>query len=98
MSDCWFRWQGEDLLLYCHLQPGAGGDAFAGVHGERLKIRVGAPPVQGRANSRLVAFLAARFAVAKARICIEWGTAGRHKTVRVKAPRQLPEELGLQAP
>ena len=33
-----YRWDGEDLILDCHLQPKASSDGFAGLHGDRLKI------------------------------------------------------------
>ncbi len=61
----YFRWDGEDLLLECHLQPKASRDEFAGLHGDRLKIRLTAPPVDGKANAHLLAFLASVFAVSK---------------------------------
>lgn len=63
----WFRWDGEDLILACHLQPKASRDEFAGLHGDRLKIRLTAPPIEGRANAHLMAFLADAFGVAKTR-------------------------------
>jgi len=59
------RWVANDLVLFCHLQPGAKRSEFAGLHAERIKIRVHAPPVDGKANSQLIAFLSAAFAVAK---------------------------------
>lgn len=90
-----YRWDGADLILECHLQPKASRDEFAGLHGERLKIRLTAPPVDGKANAQLLAFLAAAFAVSKSQVSLESGQQSRHKRVRIKQPRQLPAALGL---
>lgn len=90
-----FRWDGEDLLLECHLQPKASRDEFAGLHGDRLKIRLTAPPVDGKANAQLLAFLASVFAVSKSQVSLESGQQSRQKRVRIKQPRTLPAELGL---
>ncbi len=92
-----YRWDGEDLILECHLQPKASRDEFAGLHGERLKIRLTAPPVDGKANAHLLAFLASAFAVGKSQVSLESGQQSRQKRVRIKQPRQLPETLGLTA-
>lgn len=92
-----YRWDGEDLILECHLQPKASRDEFAGLHGERLKIRLTAPPVDGKANAHLLAFLASAFAVSKSQVSLESGQQSRQKRVRIKQPRQLPETLGLTA-
>nr|WP_298148129.1 DUF167 domain-containing protein [uncultured Pseudomonas sp.] len=92
-----YRWDGEDLILECHLQPKASNDAFAGLHGERLKIRLTAPPVDGKANTHLLAFLARAFAVAKNQVSLESGQQSRLKRVRIRRPEQLPAELGLTA-
>lgn len=93
----WYRWDGQDLLLDCHLQPKASRDEFAGLHGERLKIRLTAPPVEGKANAQLLAFLAAAFAVSKSQVSLESGQQSRQKRVRIKQPQRLPAELELTA-
>ncbi|WP_298186419.1 DUF167 family protein [uncultured Pseudomonas sp.] len=90
-----FRWDGEDLILACHLQPKASTDEFAGLHGGRVKIRLTAPPVDGKANAHLLAFLASAFAVSKSQISLESGQQSRQKRVRIKQPLRLPGELGL---
>ena len=91
----YFRWDGEDLILDCHLQPKASSDEFAGLHGERLKIRISAPPIDGRANAQLLAFIAKAFGVAKSQVSLDSGDSSRQKRVRIQAPRQLPELPGL---
>ncbi|MCY1283593.1 hypothetical protein D9M68_258110 [compost metagenome] len=90
-----FRWDGDDLILDCHLQPKASCDEFAGLHGERLKIRLTAPPVEGKANAHLLKFLAAAFGVAKSQVTLESGELNRQKRVRIRAPKRLPAELQL---
>lgn len=91
----YFRWDGEDLILDCHLQPKASRDEFAGLHGERLKIRLTAPPVEGKANAHLLAFLGAAFGVAKSQVRLESGELNRQKRVRILSPKQLPDLPGL---
>lgn len=93
----WFRWDGEDLILACHLQPKASRDEFAGLHGDRLKIRLTAPPIEGRANAHLMAFLADAFGVAKSQVSLEGGELNRQKRVRIRTPRSLPALPGLTA-
>lgn len=93
----WFHWDGDDLLLDCHLQPKASKDEFAGLHGERLKIRLTAPPVEGKANAQLLAFLGKAFGVAKSQVSLESGELNRQKRVRIRAPQRLPELPGLTA-
>lgn len=89
------RWDGEDLILDCHLQPRASRDEFAGLQGERLKIRLSAPPVDGKANAQLQAFLAAAFGVAKRQVLLEAGESSRLKRVRIRQPTKLPAALAL---
>ncbi|SDT04904.1 hypothetical protein SAMN05216421_2779 [Halopseudomonas xinjiangensis] len=90
-----YRWEGDELVLECHLQPGARQEGFAGVHGERLKIRIAAPPVDGKANDRLLAFLAGAFDVPRTQVRLLRGERSRQKRVAVTAPATLPVELGI---
>ena len=77
------RWDGDDLVLELRVQPRASSDALE-PFGERLKARITAPPVDGKANKHLVRFLAATLGVAKSAVIIEAGETGRDKRVRVR--------------
>lgn len=94
----YFHWDGDDLILDCHLQPKASKDEFAGLHGERLKIRLTAPPVEGKANAHLLAFLGKAFGVAKSQVQLLSGELNRQKRVRIHSPQKLPELPGLGFP
>ena len=85
-------------MLDCHLQPGASRIGFAGLHGDRLKIRISAPPVNGKANSMLLAFLAKAFGVSKQQVMLVSGQTGRQKRVAISSPRLLLDDLGIQRP
>ena len=91
-----YQWQGDDLVLNIRVQPRASSDGFAEVLGEQIKVRITAPPVDGRANRHLVAFLAETFRVAKADVSIISGQSGRSKRVRVRRPARVPEIFGLR--
>jgi len=80
-------------VLDCHVQPRASRTEVAGVHGERLKLRVAAPPVDDAANKALIAFLAKAFKVPKGHIELLSGASGRDKRVAIAAPRRIPEWL-----
>ncbi len=71
------------LLLAVHAQPGAKRTEIAGLHGEALKIRVAAPPLDDRANEALVAFLADRLGVAKRDVALLGGHKAREKRFAV---------------
>ncbi len=76
---CWARRTAAGWALALHVQPGAKRSAAAGVHGERLKLRIAAPAVDGRANDALVAFVAERLGVPRARIAVARGERSRDK-------------------
>ena len=89
----WFRWDGADLVLNLRVQPRAGGDGFAGPVGDAMKVRITAPPVDGKANAHLVAFLGRLFGVGGRGVVIEQGVTGRNKRVRILGPKRLPPEI-----
>lgn len=65
------------------MQPRASRTELAGRHGDALKLRVAAPPVEGAANEAVIRFLAERLEVPRAAVRLEAGAAGRSKVVAV---------------
>ncbi len=83
MTGGWARVDPGEVVLELHVQPGASRTAVAGRHGDALKIRLAARPVEGAANAELVRFLAEAFGVPRRDVTIEAGAASRRKRVRV---------------
>jgi uncharacterized protein len=67
------------LLLSLHVQPGASRTELAGLHGDALKLRLAAPPVDGRANKAVVDFIAEILHLPKSAVVIRSGLASRAK-------------------
>ncbi len=87
-------WDGPDLVLRLHIQPRARRNEILGLHGDCVKIRINAPPVDGLANARLVAYLAECFGVGKSRVTLLRGHGTRVKMARILSPARVPPELG----
>jgi len=88
----WRRVGGDgSITLELHCQPAAKRTEVVGPHGEALKIRLAAPPVEGRANEALIAFLAESFGVPKRNVVLIRGESGRAKTVRILSPTARPD-------
>lgn len=71
------------VRLAVHVQPGASRTEIAGVHGDAIKVRLAAPPVEGKANEVLLHFLADRFGVARRAVTLLRGVSSRAKVVAV---------------
>ncbi len=71
------------MLLYVHARPGAKNAFVAGVHGDRLKIAIDAPPVDGKANEALIEFLASQLRRPRSALAIQSGATHRDKCVRI---------------
>lgn len=69
------------MVLELHVQPGASRTEFAGRLGERLKVRLAARALDGKANEALVAFLAAHYKVPKRNVRIASGLKSRRKRI-----------------
>jgi hypothetical protein len=91
--NAWYRRNGDVLTLTLHVQPGAKRTNVAGLHGEALKIRLAAPPIEGRANEALLRFIAATFAVPLRQVELRQGGQSRHKVVAVSGSNVAPESL-----
>ena len=65
----WYRLTGDGCIsLTLHIQPGAKRTEFAGLHGDALKIRLAAPPVDGKANEALIKFIAETLGLARSAV------------------------------
>ena len=96
MND-WFRQAADGrLTLTLHIQPGAKKTACAGRHGDALKIRLAAPPVDGKANEALLKFLAERLRLPKAAVSLKSGQTSRRKVLEVvgTTPGELEKLAG----
>ncbi|MDI6749636.1 MAG: DUF167 domain-containing protein [Pseudomonadota bacterium] len=82
MAD-WIRSDGKGVILLLHIQPGAKKTEVVGRHGEALKIRLAAPPVDGKANEALIAYLAAKLGVGRTAVELVSGQTARAKRVRI---------------
>jgi uncharacterized protein len=71
------------LTLDLHVQPGAARSEFAGEHGSRLKVRLAARAVDGKANEALIEFLASHYGVPKRNVRIVSGLKSRQKRVEI---------------
>lgn len=97
-GDHWYRWEGDDLVLAVRLLPRAGRDELVGPEGDRLKVRITAPPVEGKANAHLRRFLGELFGVSPSRVELLAGEHAREKRLRIRAPAKLPPLVSPPGP
>jgi uncharacterized protein (TIGR00251 family) len=90
----------DGCTLSVRVHPGAKNDAVTGLHAGALKIALSAPPVDGRANEALIAFVAEKVGLPKARVSLVGGASSRSKVLRITGrsaaevrARLLPMEL-----
>lgn len=85
-----YYWENDTLHLFLRVQPKASKDEFAEVLDDRIKCRITAPPVDGKANKHLLKLLSKIFKVPKSNIIIKSGETGRNKHLVIQNPKQLP--------
>ena len=82
--------QKEGYVLTLHIQPNAKKTEIVGLHGDALKVRLQAPPIDGKANEALCSFLAEIFAVKRQSVVLLSGDTSRQKRVLIKQASTLP--------
>ena len=92
MAD-WYRRNADVTTITLHVQPGAKRSEIAGLHGDALKIRLAAPPVEGRANEALLKYIAQLFGVPLRQVELRQGGQSRHKVVAIEGSKIDPEGL-----
>ena len=98
----WLRPHAKGCTLSVRIQPGAKKSAILGLYGEgdqaALKIAVQAPPIEGRANEALIAFLARQCDLPKSRVEILTGLSSRSKSVLLHERTILEAHAALIVP
>lgn len=88
-----YEWVGDDLLLQISVQPRSSSNSISGIHNNRLRIKLTAAPVDGKANQALIKFLSKLFSVPIRQISIEKGETAKTKRVRICSPKNIPDLL-----
>jgi hypothetical protein len=73
----------DGCMLTVRAHPGARKNGVTGIHADAVKIALTAPPVDGKANEALIAFLAEALRLPRARITLVAGVTSRTKTLRI---------------
>ena len=88
----WYQANAKGWVITLHIQPGAKSTEVVGLHGDALKIRLAAPPVDGKANAALCDFLATRLQVPKRDVEVIAGLTSRQKRVAIYFVKDGTEE------
>ena len=76
--------QGENIILNLYIQPNSSKNEIVGLWKDKLKVKIAAPPHQGKANKRLIEFLSQLFKIKKSQVKILRGEKSREKVVEIK--------------
>jgi uncharacterized protein len=79
----WVTRSGDAAVINAFVQPRSAKEGIVGVHGAALKIKVSAPPADGRANAAVEKLLARTLGVARSDVAVVSGQSSRHKRIRV---------------
>jgi len=91
-----FRPHPEGLVLKIFVLPRSSKNMLAGRHGDALKIKLTAPPVEGAANKMCITFLARRLGLPKSSLEIVSGHAGRTKLILVRPKNGKLDAAAIQ--
>jgi uncharacterized protein (TIGR00251 family) len=89
----WIRAQAPGVQLFLRVQPGARRSAVVGVYGERLKVAVQAPPLDGRANEELLRYLALSLQLRAGDLQVEAGSTSRDKRIGIRCDPAAAQAL-----
>jgi len=90
----WLDDKGDHIILNIRVVPRASKDEIMSLLGDALKVRIQAPPVEGKANAYLIKFLSKQWKIPRSNIEILSGETGRNKRLRIlNPPPELRKEL-----
>ncbi len=79
----YFKITGNDIIIKVKIVPDSSKNKIIGVYNDSLKINITAPPVEGKANKKCIAYLAKYFDVAKSKIEIISGQTSKNKLIKI---------------
>jgi len=82
----------RDNILKVYLQPKSSKNEIVGPYRDGIKVKVTAPPIEGKANKALIQFLAKEWKLSPSRIEILKGQHSREKTLKITAPGRIDFE------
>ena len=93
----WMKENKNGTSLLLHIQPGASKSELAGVHGDRLKLKIKAPPRDGEANEAVIEFIAEKLSLPKSKVHLIRGQTSRQKEVSVElSAAETEKRLGIE--
>jgi hypothetical protein len=87
---------GNSINIQVQIQPRSSKDQIVGLHNGRLKIKISAPPVDGKANQALIEFIAKALGVSKSKVEIVKGHSSKLKTLKISGIDQKSYSLLLK--
>ena len=96
VNNGWYYWKSGDLLLRLKVQTRASTDKFSELLEDRIKLRIKAPAVDGKANEAIIKVLSKEFRTPKLHIQILSGHSSKKKLVKIQKPGRLPDLPGLK--
>jgi uncharacterized protein (TIGR00251 family) len=93
--DNYFKITGNDIIIKVKIVPGSSKNKIIGVYNDSLKITITAPPVEGKANKKCIAYLAKYFDMAKSKIEIISGKNSKNKLIKIYdiSPKEFLDKL-----
>jgi hypothetical protein len=79
----YFKLTGNDIIIKVKIVPGSSKNKIIGAYNDSLKITITAPPVEGKANKKCIAYLAKYFDMAKSKIEIISGKNSKNKLIKI---------------
>lgn len=73
----------KGVLISLHILPRGKKTEIIGIHGSSLKVKVSAPPSDGKANDELISFFSKEFKIAKSKIYIKYGEFSKQKVLEI---------------
>lgn len=81
-----------DFAIKILAKPGSKENGITGITAEGVEVKIGAPPVDGEANTELISYLSKLFGIRKSDLTLDRGSRSRVKTVTVAKDSKLTLE------